>query len=442
MKMAASEGPATQFSAPGDFVIGGMFAFHSKVRYRTMGGEPQFPECYSFYPIGYQQHLAMRFALEEINNSTSLLPGVRLGYEIHNTCNNPAVATKPTVSFLTRSPANGDAAEECGYASFKPRVIAVVGPSSSSLSSIVAPMLNFLSIPEVSFGSSSDTLSDRQNFPSFFRTIPSDRNQADAIVQLLTRFKWNWVAALATNNLYGRQALEIFVQEALVKDMCVAYEAILPESQDPADHSGELVDIAHRLENSRINATVVFAAPEEAEELLRVVVETRITRRVWIASECWSTSPSVALIPNLSNIGTLFGIALKSSSMPGFVEYLRDTLPHPLPTQTTKEVVHEQCPECSSLTYANFSATTHNPRFYSTFNTYKAVYAIGHALHQLLRCNVTRQACDMGQEVHPWQLLEEIARVNFTIESERLYFTETGDPPTGYDLIPLGLDPT
>ncbi|XP_078235197.1 taste receptor type 1 member 3 [Pogona vitticeps] len=435
MSKAKEDAPATRFNAPGDFIIGGMFAFHSKVQYPTVDGEPHFPACYSFYHIGYLQHLAMRFAIEEINNSTSLLPGIRLGYEVHDTCNNEAVATKPALAFLSRDPENDDAAAQCDYANAKPRVIAVVGPSSSALSMLVTRILNFLSIPEVSFGSSSSYLSDRQTFPSFFRTIPSDSRQADAIVQLLNKFNWNWVAALATDNLYGRQALEIFTQEALLKDICVAYEAILPDGLNPSEQNAKLIDIADRLENSHINATVVFASPEEAKALLRAVVATRITRRVWIASECWSASPSVALIPGISNIGTLFGIAIKSGAMPGFAEYVQNLLAQPWPGRTTEEEVNEQCPECGSLTYANFSRAIQNSRFYTMFNAYKAVYAIGHALHQLLHCDTASRTCDADREVYPWQLLEEIARVNFTVESEPVYFTETGDPPTGYDLI-------
>lgn len=279
-------------------------------------------------------------------------------------------------------------------------VLLIEHPSHVALS---APLPTFF---QVSFGSSSNNLSDRRTFPSFFRTIPSDRHQADAIVQLLAKFKWNWVAALATDNLYGRQALEVFVQEALLKDVCVAYEAILPNSPNLTEQSAELVQIAERLENSSINATVVFASPEEAEELLRVAVATRITRRVWIASECWSTTPSLVLIPNLSHIGTLFGVAVKSGAMPGFVDYIQNLLDQPRTGQAKEDQVHQQCPECSSLTSANLSATLQQSRFYSMFNAYKAVYAVGHALHQLLRCNATDQTCDADREVSPWQVSE------------------------------------
>uniref|UniRef100_A0A670JF84 G-protein coupled receptors family 3 profile domain-containing protein n=2 Tax=Podarcis muralis TaxID=64176 RepID=A0A670JF84_PODMU len=391
----------------------------------------------SFDITGYKRHLSMRFAIDEINNSTSLLPGVKLGYEIHNTCNNPAVANKPTMSFLSKYPNHYGVEVQCDYTNYKPRVVAVVGPGNSELSVLVARFLKFLLIPEISYASSSDKLSDRQLYPSFFRTVPSDRIQADAMVQLLSKFNWNWVATLVTDDEYGRRALQIFVQLALSKDMCVAYEAILPSDPEESKRKEELSKIADQLQTSNINATVIFAQPSSAEALLRVVLSRGITGKVWIASECWATSPIVAHIPNLARIGTIIGVAIKSGEMPGFREYVQNVVADPSRDQTGSDTSDgdEQCSDCSSLTLADFSTDTGPARFYSTFNTYKAVYVIAHALHQLLQCNATSKWCNMSREVYPWQLLEEVARVNFTINSHLVHFSKSGNPPTGYDLI-------
>nr|XP_056721494.1 taste receptor type 1 member 3-like [Euleptes europaea] len=424
---------ATQFSTPGDFVIGGLFAFHSKVRYKTLA---EIPTCYSFYAHGYQTHLGMRFAIEEINNSPSLLPGVKLGYEIHNTCSNVVVATKPAVGFLSKSPGDSGPEVQCDYTDYKPRIIAVVGPDSSELSVVLSRLLNFLSIPEVSHASTSETLSDRGLYPSFFRTVPSDKSQADAIVQLLRKFHWNWVAALASDDEYGRRVLEVFVQAALSKDTCIAFEAILPSAPTKTERRKQLAKIASQLVESRINTTVVFAPPAKAEELLTVVLERGLAGKVWIASECWATAATLRFIPNLASLGTIIGIGVKSGRMPGFLEYVRRILAGPEQGQDSSAIgwEHEQCPECGRLTLANLSDIVYGAKFHETFSAYKAVYAVAHALHQLLRCNVTSQRCNMDQEVYPWQLLEEIAKVNFTVESQPVYF-KNGNPPTGYDLV-------
>ncbi|KAL8198423.1 UNVERIFIED_CONTAM: hypothetical protein K2H54_010221 [Gekko kuhli] len=418
---------AIQFSAPGDFVIGGLFAIHSKVRYKKTRAE--MPTCY--------RYLGMRFAVDEINNSTSLLPGVKLGYEIHNTCNNVVVATKPAVAFLSKYPSNGGLEAQCSYGDYKPRVTAVVGPDSSELSVVLSRLLNFLSIPEISHASTTDNLSNKQLHPSFFRTVPSDKSQAEAMIQLLQKFHWNWVAALATDDEYGRRALEIFVQLALSRDTCIAYEAILPSAPTKRERWEQLFKITSQLVVAGINTTVIFAQSINANELMTVVVERGITGKVWIASECWATSAIIRFIPNLASVGTIIGLSVKSGRMPGFSDYVQRILAGPEQDQTSSIIAgqNDQCPECGKLTLANLSAILYDTKFQATFNVYKAVYAIAHALHQLLQCNAISHKCNMGREVYPWQLLAEIGKVNFTVESQPVYFDTKGNPPTGYDLI-------
>ncbi|XP_060115585.1 taste receptor type 1 member 3-like [Heteronotia binoei] len=426
---------AAQFSTPGDFVIGGLFAFHSKVRYKA---KAEIPTCYSFYTHGYQRHLAMRFAIDEINNSTALLPGVQLGYEIHNTCDNVVVATKPAVAFLSKYPGNGGLEVQCNYIDYKPYVIAVVGPDSSELSVVLSRLLNFLSIPQISPTSTTEQLSNKELYPSFFRTVPSDRHQVEAMVQLLRKFHWNWVAALASDDEYGRRALELFVQLALTRETCVAYEAILPSAQTQRERWKQLITITSQLVEAAINTTVVFAQPNRVTELMTVAVERGVTGKVWIASECWATSAAIRLIPNVASVGTIIGMGVKSGRMPGFSEYIRRILVGSEQDQNSSIATgqHKQCPECGNLTLANLSTILYyTKKYHATFNTYKAVYAIAHALHQLLQCNATSQKCNMDREVYPWQLVAEIAKVNFTVESQPVYFNKKGNPPTGYNLI-------
>lgn len=89
---------------------------------------------------------AMRFAVQEINNLSGLLPGVRLGYEMVDVCyasNN----VQPVLFFLAGEdsllPIQGD------YSHYVPRVVAVVGPDSSESAMTVAHFLSLLLLPQV-----------------------------------------------------------------------------------------------------------------------------------------------------------------------------------------------------------------------------------------------------------------------------------------------------
>ncbi len=87
----------------------------------------------------------MRFSVEEINNSTTLLPNVSLGYEIFDHCsdtlNFPSILNLVSVNGLIQP--WGDQPKNLS------KMIAVVGPISSTDSLTVAPLFMADLIPMV-----------------------------------------------------------------------------------------------------------------------------------------------------------------------------------------------------------------------------------------------------------------------------------------------------
>jgi len=89
----------------------------------------------------------MRYTVEEINNSTVLLPNVSLGYEILDHCsplyNFPGVLD--LISF------NGSIRFSWEASDYKPlgKVIGVVGPFTSADSLAIAPLFTLKLIPLV-----------------------------------------------------------------------------------------------------------------------------------------------------------------------------------------------------------------------------------------------------------------------------------------------------
>lgn len=65
----------------------------------------------------------------------------------------------------------------------------------------------------MSYTASCPCLSDRRQYPTFFRTMPSDIYQARAIAQLAIRFNWTWIGAVVANNDYGHMAVKVVRQE-------------------------------------------------------------------------------------------------------------------------------------------------------------------------------------------------------------------------------------
>lgn len=96
---------------------------------------------------------AMRFAVEEINNSTRpkpLLPGVKLGYQMYDICSTPA-SVLATLDLLVHQSQNSYTPGTEGNTHPNLQTVAVIGPDSSSNTFTPASLLGAYLIPEVSY---------------------------------------------------------------------------------------------------------------------------------------------------------------------------------------------------------------------------------------------------------------------------------------------------
>lgn len=87
-------------------------------------------------------------AVEEINNGSALLPGLRLGCDLFDTCSEPVVAMKPSLVFMAKA-GSRDIAAYCNYTQYQPRVLAVIGPHSSELALVTGKFFSFFLMPQV-----------------------------------------------------------------------------------------------------------------------------------------------------------------------------------------------------------------------------------------------------------------------------------------------------
>lgn len=95
----------------------------------------------------------MVFAIEEINNSSTLLPNITLGYRIFDTCNTVSKALEATLSFVAQNKIDSLNLDEfCNCTDHIPATIAVVGAAGSAVSTAVANLLSLFYIPQVSDG--------------------------------------------------------------------------------------------------------------------------------------------------------------------------------------------------------------------------------------------------------------------------------------------------
>ncbi|KAK3540707.1 hypothetical protein QTP70_034651, partial [Hemibagrus guttatus] len=137
-------GSASEFRLQGDYLLGGLFSLNT-VYPPVCQTYPVALECYKyqFDESSYQMFEMMRFTVEEINNSSTLLPNVSLGYEIFDHCSN--LQNFPSVlSFISE---NGSIPVQRYFNKYKPKIVAVVGPYGSTSTISVAPLFTLDLIP-------------------------------------------------------------------------------------------------------------------------------------------------------------------------------------------------------------------------------------------------------------------------------------------------------
>ncbi|XP_029292078.1 taste receptor type 1 member 1-like [Cottoperca gobio] len=411
--------PGSEFQLDGDYLLGGLFDIHHSdlVNHER----PEAIACSStlFVLPSYRRFQVMRFSVEEINNSTNLLPNVSLGYEIFDHCsdlnNFPGILKLLSVNGLIQP--WGEPHKNLS------KVMAVVGPFSSSDTLTVAPLFMMNLIPMVSYGAASSAFAEKVKFPSFLRTVHSNKGVIKLIVNIVQHFNWRWVAFLNSDDAYGIDGHELFMKRIKETEICVAYTKGLNSNTNYSL-------IFKQIEAQKIHIIIVFTPKMTAEALIESAIKLNVTNKVWIAGDTWSLSSKLHKTKGINNIGTVIGVSQPVVTIPGFSDFIYSSRSQTHCENAKKNMFCNQICNCSSLSTENILAV--DPSF--NFPVYTAVYAIAHALHNVLQCGLGR--CNDNITVHPYIVLAELKKSHFTLLNQSIRFDENGDPNYGsYSIV-------
>ncbi|XP_037631921.1 extracellular calcium-sensing receptor-like [Sebastes umbrosus] len=444
----------------GDVVLGGLFHIHffSSFSDLSFTSEPQQPTCHSFNVVGFRQAQTMAFAIDEINRNSNLLPNLTLGYSLYDNCNNLGIGFRAALSLASGQDEQFILDKTCVGT---PSVLGIVGESSSRRSIAISTVLGLYRVPMVSYFATCSCLSDRQKFPSFFRTIPSDAFQVRAMIQIIRRFGWTWTGLLVSDDDYGLHAARSFQSDlAQSGGGCLAYLEFLPWGKDAA----ELRRIVDLMRKSTARVVIVFALQNHMINLMEEVVRQNVTGLQWMASEAWTTFPVLQTPHLMPYLGGTLGIAIRRGEIPGLREFLlriRPDIQHnnsygnnmvnkfweytfqcrfaPTPAGWV-EAGGELCTgqeDLESVETELLDISNLRPEY----NVYKAVYALAYALDDMLRCVPGRgpfsgHSCASLQRLELWQLVYYLEKVNFTTPfGDQVSFDENGDALPIYDIM-------
>ncbi|KAG7455692.1 extracellular calcium-sensing receptor-like, partial [Solea senegalensis] len=444
----------------GDVILGGLFAVNTITTDPDLSftSEPQTSDCYGFDIVGFRLAQSMAFAIDEINRNSNLLPNVTLGYSLYDNCDQLGIGFRAALTLVSGQEEQVTLEENCVGT---PPVLGIVGGASSRLSIAISTVLGLYSMPLVSYYATCSCLSDRQKFPSFFRTIPSDAFQVNAMIQILKHFGWTWSGLIISDDDYGVHAARSFHSDlGPAGGGCLAYTEILPWGDDPA----ELRRIVDVMRKSTARVVIVFAHKIDMVNLMEEVVRQNVTGLQWMASEAWTLAPELQTPHLMPYLGGTLGIAILRGEMPGFRDFLLQIRPDQHHnTRTGNNVVNQfwehtfQCrfaPPPAGWVEARGELCTGQEVIENVetdflddsdlrpeYNVYKAVYALAYALDDILQCEPGRgpfsnNTCAHLQRMEPWQLMYFMEKVNFTTTfGDQVSFDENGDALPVYDIM-------
>uniref|UniRef100_A0A3B4ABK1 Receptor ligand binding region domain-containing protein n=1 Tax=Periophthalmus magnuspinnatus TaxID=409849 RepID=A0A3B4ABK1_9GOBI len=404
---------APAFSLEGDYIIGGVFSIHYYMHtfIHNYTSKPEPVRCTGSVDSRELRFArAMVFAIEEINNSSALLPGVTVGYQIHDSCASVPVAVQAAFQLVNGLAPEYYPDQRCSQSGM---VMGIVGESGSTPSISMSRVAGSFNIPQVSHFATCACLSDKEQYPSFFRTIPSDKFQADALVRLVKQFGWTWIGTVYSDSDYGNNGMASFLSAARREGICVEYSEAFYRTYS---HS-RIQRVAQVIRRSTATVVVAFAASGDMRILLEQLCQEPVPYRQWVGSEAWVTDPD--LLRFSSCVGAL-GLGIQQSVIPGLKEFLLE-LPFStvsasallskfweeafkcrMPTSQVQYNVKHNCtnagPDDTLCDGSEDLMNLESPyldtsQLRITNMVYKAVYAIAHAIHNALCQNTTNQ-CD------------------------------------------------
>ena len=431
-----------------DFVLGGLFPIHTDANEGAKCGEIRKER-------GTERMEAMLYAIDKINNDTNLLPNFTLGYDIRDTCNSENIGLDEGIDLLVAG--NQLDSESCGdtyssglgnYSTSVPTSV-VIGAAASGVSVPVATLLRLFKVPQVSYASSSARLNNRDRYGYFFRTIPPDNLQAEAMIDLCKNFGWKYVSTIYTNNFYGEPGIDEFRKLAEKNKICIDVNKGIDSDFNKTDFQR----LANLLLNSSANVVVLFASQGNADKLFEQIdilntLNGTNRRFLWIASDAWARSINVVHKYNESLAG-LFGFAPYTNFSEGFMEYFSQLNLSNNERNPWFEEFYNASHNCTLNSSCNLNLSITDAPKYKQGNfiplVIDAVYSAAHAIQDFINANCDKpftwarnsMTCNGGKrELTGPVLLEYLRNVSFVSPTGRkINFNDEGNTKGQYEIL-------
>uniref|UniRef100_A0A671VUK4 Glutamate receptor, metabotropic 5a n=1 Tax=Sparus aurata TaxID=8175 RepID=A0A671VUK4_SPAAU len=432
---------------PGDIIIGALFSVHhqppaDKVHERKCGAVRE--------QYGIQRVEAMMHTLDRINADPNILPNISLGCEIRDSCWHSAVALEQSIEFIRDTLVSNEEEESQGRCTAeagsllvqgKKPIVGLIGPGSSSVAIQVQNLLQLFNIPQIAYSATSMDLSDKSLYKYFMRVVPSDMQQARAMVDIVKRYGWSYVSAIHTEGNYGESGMEAFKDMAAKDGICIAHSDKIYSNAGEHNFDKLLQKLRGHLPKARVVAC--FCEGMTVRGILMAMRRQRLVGEfLLVGSDGWADRYDVTDGYQREAAGGIT-IKLKSAYVTWFDDYYLNLKPDANLRNPWFPEFWQHRFQCRLRGHPQESVAYNRTCTY----TYRGTI-INSVLSQSSNCinNYSSDSvcffprgqglCEAMRPIDGRQLLEFLMKTNFTgVSGEAILFDQNGDSPGRYEIM-------
>ncbi|XP_038196801.1 vomeronasal type-2 receptor 116-like [Arvicola amphibius] len=369
--------------------------------------------------------LALAFSMDEVNRNVDLLPNSSFIFE----CSKGGCATETKLySHLQFSEEFRDIPNYICYDQTM-CIVVLTGPNLAT-SVMVGTMLNLFmpqQVLQVTYGPFHPILSSHEQFPSLYQMAAKDTSLVLAMISMMLYFNWNWIGLAISDNDQGIQFLTHLRGEMEKITVCFAFVTMVPVKMDLFFTRAEVY--YNQIVTSSTNVVIIYGDRDSTLAVGFRRWESLGLQRIWVTTSQWDGTTSKNDFPfNIFNGKITFAYHhAEISSIKTFVQTL-NPLKYTDKFLARLEWMNLKCNVSASMckTLKNclsnaslqwLKAQTFDMAFSDeSYDIYNAVYAVAHALHEMLIQQIYNPPMDngTGHDAHCLKLYSFLRKTRFT----------------------------
>ena len=233
------------------------------------------PKCGEISGLGVKYLEAFLYAIDQINKGRLGDFRFRLGSFVLDDCDNVDLGAMMIEQINNSSYEGFDVTPDV--------IIGYIGAHGSFQTEQIAKYLTTYRVTQISYGATSAALKNFPRYPYLLRTLPSDDDQALALVKLFKSFGWTYVQVVQGPTLYGASSAEEFKRIAKLEGICVGESLVF--YQDGTE--SEIMEML--LKHPRAPVILVFGITTYIKRLLQVKAhEKRASNLIFVGGDSWA----------------------------------------------------------------------------------------------------------------------------------------------------------